>query len=83
MEVHIKALLELAFPPKPPKFGVKAHIEAPTRVATLHVSIERDVVRASTRRETSGRYLVPPCSDARAQAQPLPFPSPLSLSLSL
>jgi hypothetical protein len=33
MEVHIKALLELAFPPKPPKFGVKAHIESPTGVA--------------------------------------------------
>jgi hypothetical protein len=33
MEVHIEALLELVFFPKPPNFGVEAHIEAHTVVA--------------------------------------------------
>jgi hypothetical protein len=33
MEGHLEALLELIFCPKPPNFGVEAHIEAPTGVA--------------------------------------------------
>jgi hypothetical protein len=33
MKVHIEASLELVFCPKPPNFGVEAHIEAPTGVA--------------------------------------------------
>jgi hypothetical protein len=76
MEVHIKALLELAFSTKPPNFGAEPHLSCTYRENGTWSG-------PSTRRETSGRYLVPPCSDARAQAQPLPFPSPLSLSLSL
>jgi hypothetical protein len=33
IEVHLEALLELCFYTKPPKFGVEAHMEAPTGVA--------------------------------------------------
>jgi hypothetical protein len=33
MKVHIEVPLELVFCPKPPNFGVEAHIEAPTGVA--------------------------------------------------
>jgi hypothetical protein len=33
MEVHLEALLELCFCTKPLKFGVEAHMKAPTGVA--------------------------------------------------
>jgi hypothetical protein len=35
MKVHIEVPLELVFCPKPPNFGVEAHIEAPTGVALI------------------------------------------------
>jgi hypothetical protein len=41
MEVHIEALLELIFCPKPPSFGVEARIEAPLELLLIKLVVLR------------------------------------------